>query len=230
MTCKFTNTCTIFNKNLTLFNELTKEEQKIIDANKVTITYKKGEMICKQGSFASNIIHIKEGLAKVYLEGEANNLILKIAPKNSLIGMPSIYEGNNTFVYSVSTYTESVVDLIDMNVFQHLLQTNPKFGFRALNIMNENIIQIYGRFFCLSNKQLHGRIADILMCLKDRVYKKDVFEFCFSRSELAELTNMSTESVIRVMKNFKDDGLIQQENRTLQILNPDMLNKISSLG
>lgn len=230
MTCKFTNTCTIFNKNLTLFDELTEEEQKMVDANKVTVTYKKGEMICKQGSFASNIMHIKEGLAKVYLEGEANNLILKIAPQNSLIGMPSIYEGNNTFVYSVATYTDSVVDLIDMNVFQHLLQTNPKFTFRALNIMNENIIQIYGRFFCLSNKQLHGRIADILLCLKNRVYKNDRFEFAFSRSELAELTNMSTESVIRVMKNFKDDGLIVQKDKTLEILNPDMLNKISSLG
>lgn len=96
--------------------------------------------------------------------------------------------------------------------------------------MNENMIQIYGRFFCLSNKQLHGRIADILLCLKDRVYKKDIFEFAFSRSELAELTNMSTESVIRVMKNFKDDGLIIQKDKTLEILNSDMLNKISSLG
>ncbi len=230
MTCKFTNTCTIFNKNLTLFDELTEEELKLVDANKVTVTYKKGEMICKQGSFASNIMHIREGLAKVYLEGHASNLILKIAPENSLIGMPSIYEGNNTFIYSVATYTESVVDLIDMNVFQHLLQTNPKFSFRALNIMNENIIQIYGRFFCLSNKQLHGRIADILLCLKNRVYKNDLFEFAFSRSELAELTNMSTESVIRVMKNFKDDGLIIQKGKTLEILNPDMLNKISSLG
>jgi len=230
MTCKFTNTCTIFNKELTLFDELTEDEQKLVEENKVTVTYKKGETICKQGSFASNIMQIKEGLAKVYLEADTNNLVLKIAPKNNLIGMPSIYEGNNTFVYSVATYVESTVDLIDMNIFKHLLQTNPKFAYRALNIMNENIIQIYGRFFCLSNKQLHGRIADILLCLKDRVYKNDTFEFAFSRSELAELTNMSTESVIRVMKNFKDDGLILQKDKTLEILNSDMLNKISSLG
>lgn len=230
MTCKFTNTCTIFNKNLTIFDELSEEELKLVEENTLTVNYKKGETICKQGSFASNIMHIREGLAKVYLEGAANNLILKIAPKNSLIGMPSIYEGNNTFIYSVATYSESVVDLIDMNVFQKLLQTNPKFSFRALNIMNENIIQIYGRFFCLSNKQLHGRIADILLCLKNRVYKNDIFDFDFSRSELAELTNMSTESVIRVMKNFKDDGLVLQKDKKLKILNPEMLNKISSLG
>ncbi|WP_321297408.1 Crp/Fnr family transcriptional regulator [Marinifilum fragile] len=230
MTCNFTNTCTIFNKDLTLFDDLTDEERSLIETNKVTVTYKKGEMICKQGSFATNIVHIKEGLAKVYLEGATNNLILKIAPKNSLIGMPSIYEGNNTAVYSVATYSESVVDLIDMKVFQNLLQNNAKFAFRALNIMNENIIQIYGRFFCLSNKQLHGRIADILLCLKDRVYKNSTFEFAFSRSELAELTNMSTESVIRVMKNFKDDGLILQKDKTMEILDVEMLSKISNLG
>lgn len=230
MTCKFTNTCTIFNKELTLFDELTEDEQKLIVENTVTVTYKKGETICKQGSFFSNIIHIREGLAKVYLENNTNNLVLKIAPKNSLIGMPSIYEGNNINVYSVATYAESIVDLIDLKIFQQLLQTNARFAFRALNITNENIIQIYGRFFCLSNKQLHGRIADILLCLRDRVYKNDSFDFAFSRSELAELTNMSTESVIRVMKNFKDDGLICQKDKSLEILNPDMLNKISSLG
>ena len=230
MTCKFTNTCTIFNKNLTIFDELTDDQKKLIDENMVSVTYKKGENICKQGAFASHVMHIREGLAKVYIEGENNNLILKIAPKNSLVGMPSIYEGNNKFVYSVATYTESVVDLIDMSIFQQLLQENAKFTFRALNIMNENIIQIYGRFFCLSNKQLHGRIADILLCLKNRVYKNNIFEFYFSRGELAELTNMSTESVIRVMKNFKDDGLILQKDKTLEILNPEMLNKISTLG
>jgi len=230
MTCKFTNTCTIFNKKLSLFDELTEEEQKLIEENTVTVTYKKGETICKQGSFSSNIMHIKEGLAKVYLENDTNNLILKIAPKNSLIGMPSIYEGNNICVYSVATYVESIVNLIDIKVFQQILQTNAKFAFRALNITNENIIQIYGRFFCLSNKQLHGRIADILLCLKDRVYKNDSFDFAFSRSELAELTNMSTESVIRVMKNFKDDGLILQKDKTIEILNSEMLNKISSFG
>jgi cAMP-binding proteins - catabolite gene activator and regulatory subunit of cAMP-dependent protein kinases len=96
--------------------------------------------------------------------------------------------------------------------------------------MNENIIQIYGRFFCISNKQLHGRIADILLCLKNRVYKSNTYEFAFSRSELAELTNMSTESVIRVMKNFKDDGLILQKDKTMEILDVEMLSKISNLG
>ncbi|MBL4560709.1 MAG: Crp/Fnr family transcriptional regulator [Labilibaculum sp.] len=230
MTCKFTNTCTIFNKELSLFDELTEEEQKLIEENTVTVTYKKGETICKQGSFSSNIMYIKEGLAKVYLENDTSNLVLKIAPKNSLIGMPSIYEGNNICVYSVATYVESIVNLIDIKVFQQILQTNAKFAFKALNITNENIIQIYGRFFCLSNKQLHGRVADILLCLKDRVYKNHSFDFAFSRSELAELTNMSTESVIRVMKNFKDDGLILQKDKTIEILNSDMLNKISSFG
>jgi cAMP-binding proteins - catabolite gene activator and regulatory subunit of cAMP-dependent protein kinases len=129
MTCKFTNTCTIHNENLTLFDELTDEEKNLVEENTLTVRYKKGETICKQGSFASNIIHIKEGLAKIYLESETNNLILKIAPINSLIGMPSIYEGNNTAVYSVATYTESVVDLIDMKVFQKLLKNQRKICF-----------------------------------------------------------------------------------------------------
>lgn len=73
------------------------------------VVYKKGETICKQGSFASHIMFLEEGLVKIYLEGNPRNLILTITPSNHLIGLPSIYEGNNTFLYSVSTYIDSKV-------------------------------------------------------------------------------------------------------------------------
>ena len=226
----YSNSCTVYNNKECCFDELTESEQKLIDESKVTLTYKKGETICKQGSFASHIIYLKKGLAKIYLEGKSKNLILKITPPENLIGLPCIYDGNNVFLYSASTYIDTEVELIDIKLFKQLILQNPKFAFRIINILNENTVQTYGRFHCFTNKQMHGRVADILLCLSQRIFKTNAFNLPLTRGDLAELTGMSTESVIRVMKDFKDDGLIIFEGKDVELINFEMLIKISELG
>ncbi len=226
----YPNSCVVRTPEGTCFNLLTEEEKKLVDDNMVEVFYKKGEIICKQGSFASKIIYLSEGLVKVYLEGSPKNLILTITPKNNLVGLPSIFEGNNTFLYSVSPYVDSWARLIDINVFKQLLRQNSLFASKIIDILNENTAQAYGRFFCLTRKQLHGRMADILMCLAERVFKSLEYELPLSRSDLAELTGMSTESVIRMMKEFRDDKLIEVSGKKINILDLPRMKKISEVG
>ena len=225
-----TSTCATHVYDYSCFASLNKDEMALLDSKAVTITYKKGETICKQGSFASNIIYLESGLVKVYLEGNPKNLILTITPSGHMIGVPSIFEGNNIYLYSVVTYVESIVKIIDIQVFKQLLLQNAVFAFHVLNIMNENIAQTYARFFCLTQKHLHGRLADILMCLSGRIFKSLKFDLPLSRNDLGELTGMSTESVIRLMKELKDDGLIELSGKSVTLLDVNRLMKISELG
>jgi CRP/FNR family transcriptional regulator len=212
------------------FDTLTDDEKELLEKNSVTVDYKKGETICKQGTFASQIIFLEEGLVKVYLEGKPKNLILTITPARHFVGLQSIFEGNNTFLYSVSTYVDSRVKLIDIQVFKQLIRQNPTFSSKVINILNENSAQAYGRFFCLTRKQLHGRLADILLCLSERIFRSDAFELPLSRNDLGELTGMSTESVIRIMKEFKDDKLIKVVCKTIEIMDRERMLKISEVG
>ena len=228
-TNNYENTCSNFVQTTSCFDQLTELEEDMVDKNQVSVVYKKGETICKQGSFASHIIFLEEGLVKIYLEGNPRNLILTITSSNHLVGLPSIYEGNNTFLYSVSTYVDSKVRLIDVNVFKQLIRQNANFASKIINILNENTAQAYGRFFCLTRKQLHGRMADILLCLSDRIFKSREFNLPLSRNDLGELTSMSTESVIRIMKEFKDDNLIKVSGKSIEILDHDKMMKISEL-
>ncbi len=226
----YPNTCVVRTPEDTCFELLTDDEKKLVDDNTVEVYYKKGEIICKQGSFASKIIFLSEGLVKVYLEGSPKNLVLSITPKNNLVGLPSIYEGNNTFLYSVSSYVDSWAKLIDINIFKQLLGQNAAFASRIIDILNENTAQAYGRFFCLTRKQLHGRMADIMMCLSERIFRNLEYELPLSRKDLGELTGMSTESVIRLMKEFKDDKLIEVSGKKITILDPKRMRKISDVG
>jgi CRP/FNR family transcriptional regulator, polysaccharide utilization system transcription regulator len=223
-------TCVSFVYELSCFDLLTEEEKALVDSRTVLVNYKKGEMVCKQGSFASHIMYMEKGLVKIYLEGNPKDMILTITPQKHLMGLQSLFEGNDTFLYSISTYTDSAVRLIDIQLFKQLLKQNPKFAYRIINILNESTSQSYGRFFSLTQKQLHGRLADILLCLSRRIFKSESFDLPLSRSDLSDLTSMSTESVIRIMKDFKDDKLIEINNKSITLLDIPRLDCISAKG
>jgi CRP/FNR family transcriptional regulator len=224
------DTCVSFIYELSCFDLLTADEKELINTSSVLVNYKKGEMICKQGSFASHIMYLEKGLVKIYLEGNPKDLILTITPQKNLMGLQALYEGNNTFLYSISTYTDSAIRLIDIQIFKQLLKQNPLFSYRIINILNESTSQSYGRFFSLTQKQLHGRLADILLCLSRKIFKSESFDLPLTRSDLSDLTSMSTESVIRILKDLKDDKIIEMNNKTITLLDIPRLDSISAKG
>lgn len=222
--------CSVFDFEQSWYELLSEDEKRMIDEHSVSLSFKKGETVCKQGAFASHIFFLEEGLVKIYLEEKNNNLILTLSTNHSLLGLPSIFEGNNKLPYSITTYTDSKIRMIDMKVFRQILMQNPQFSYRIINVLNESTAQIYGRFFSLTQKQLHGRLADILLCMAQRIFKSQTFELPLSRADLGDLTGMSTESVIRMMKEFKEDGLIDMHCKSIGLLDIARLERISEFG
>lgn len=222
--------CIVNTTHFNCLDYLTEEEAAILKANKKDVKFKKGETIVKQGSFASHVIFLKEGLVKVYLEGNQKDLILKIVPKDNFVSLSSVFDGNDTFLYSVSTYVDSMASIISIDVFKQLMRKNAKFAAQIINLLNTNTAQIYGRFYCISRKQSHGRVADIILCLAENVFKKEKFKLNISRNDLADLTGLSSESVTRIFKEFKDDKLIDVDGKNISVLNFEKLNEISLYG
>lgn len=226
----FSSGCTISPNHCACFSKLSESEKKQLDLKSVIIKYKKGEVICKQGSFASHILYLEKGLAKVYLDDGQNSLVLKVIPPGNLLGLTSISEENNNFQYSAMAYLDTEIKQIDISFFKNLLVQNPVFAKDVIDILISNSIQINGRFFCLTHKQSYGRLADILLCLADRIFKSHDFELNLSRKDLAELSGISAETVVRMLKKFREEGLIELSGKNFKILDYTKLQRISEIG
>jgi len=211
------------------FLKLSEKELELVEENRLEVKFNKGEIICKQGSFASHIMYLYDGLIKVYLETQNKNQILNIIPPGRLIGLPSLFN-ENIFHYSASSIGNSIVCCIDINIFREITQSNPSFASEIIRILNEKAITMYHRLISVSQKQLHGRFADAIIFLSKEIYKGTSFELTLSRKDLAELTGMSVESLSRVVKEFKNDGIININEKKLEILNYRLLEKISLSG
>lgn len=224
------NSCTLNKEVADCFEKLTDEELLLLEENNVFITYKKGETLCKQSTFASHIMFLCCGLAKVYMENSAGSLILKVLPPGNIIGLTALLDGNNYFQYSAYAYQDCKVRLIDINVFKKLILQNSGFANEIINLLCKNLIQIHTRFFGYTQKQSYGRLADTLLCLSCNIFEMQEFPLELTRRELAELAGLTPESVIRIMTKFKQDGLIEEEGKVVRIINQEKLRQISEYG
>jgi CRP/FNR family transcriptional regulator len=222
--------CTLSYHQCRCFEKLTDEQVDFLEANSVKIKYKKGEMICKQGGFVSHVMYMEKGLAKVFLENGSNSLVLRVIPDSNFLGLAAVSEEHVNFPYSAMAYVDSEIRQIDVKAFRKLMEQNTEFVKEIINILSANSIQIYGRFFCLTYKQAFGRLADILLCLADRIFKKVEFDLPLSRKELAELSGMSPETVIRMLKEFNEEGLIRMDGKSIEVIDYQRLKKISETG
>jgi len=224
------SSCTVADDHCKCFEALTDKQRVLLEKKQVTLEFKKGEIIGKQGSFASHIIFLCEGLLKVYLEHGNEVLILKIISPGNLVGLSSLSESDDIFQYSTAAYHNSIVNLIDINTFRLLVRENGHFASKVINILSENSNQINNRFFCLTHRQSYGRLADLLLCLSKRVFKSAEFELDITRKELAELAGMSTENVIRILKKFQEEKLISMKGKRIELSNTIALHRICDLG
>ena len=224
------SSCTVVNISKSCFDFLTEDEKQLIEQKQVTIEYKKGEIIAKQGTFTTHILVIMEGLAKVYYEENNKSLILRIAAPGALIGLTSLPLDQNVFQYTASAYVNTTVKLIEIDIIRKLVLQNGQFATAIVNVLCGISIQKNGRFFCLTHRQSYGKLADIILCLAGNIFQQDEFDLALSRKELAELSGMSTESVIRTLKHFQEDGLIEITGKSFKVIDPEGLMKICQLG
>lgn len=211
------------------FKVLTEEERNLLDNNLTEIKFSKGETIAKQGTKAADILYLKEGLVKISITSGENNLILCVKTKNHFVGTENIY-GYDYHPYTVTALEDSVICFIDISAIRQLLKQNNTFNSEMYKVITSNSLITYDRFFSLTQKQLHGRFADILLCLSKRVFKAQKFDLPLSRKDLAALTGMAPESVIRIIKDFKTDNIIATKGKRIEILNQPLLEKISNVG
>lgn len=222
--------CVDCNKRIELFQNLKDAEYEILNKGRFEVTFKAGEMIFKQGAVSEHFITITSGYAKVYLEGiDSKSQILKIAKQWELIGGPGLHLDSRLY-FSVKAISEVSACFIKINSFMEILLLNGQFLLDFLTYLNRIHVNLFEQMISLTQKQMHGRIADGLLYLSKAVFGDRIDTDLISRQDLADLTAMSKDSAIRILKEFEKDGHIDCSGNSIEIINLEALHKISKNG
>ncbi len=212
------------------FSSLSEEELHFLQKRKYIVTYNTGETIVKQGSAMTHLACFYSGLAKVYLEGlNGHNLILQLLKKGDLIIGPGIYTDYRHH-FSISSLARSIVCFIDLKDFVRLLKSNASFAEQCHHAENLKKIYTLNRVVSLTQKQMSGRIAEALLYLHDSIYRTNPFKIDITRRELGDLTALSKESVIRILKQFSREKVIDLNGSRIEILDMEAIKRFSEVG
>jgi CRP/FNR family transcriptional regulator len=175
-------------------------------------------------------MYLKFGLVKLYKEGANHkDQILSIAKPLDYVSLLTVFT-NATYQYSIAAIEDSIICSFNAETIRNMVRNNAEFGLSILEKVGKTYDEIIRSNFALRTKQVRGRIAYILLNFADSIYKKNDFELPVSRREIAELINMTTENVIRILSEFRKDEIINIDGKRIQILDPVKLKKISDLG
>jgi len=210
-----------------LFQLLNVDELAMMNAGRFELHFAKGETIVKQGTHATHLISLTSGMAKLYLEGySSKNILLDILQEWRLFGGPGLFT-DSRYHYSVAALTASTACFIPIENLRKVIRSNADFAEGIIRHCNINSVNNFERLVSLTQKQMHGRLADVLLYLSDKVFKSDRFALPVSRQELGEMSNMTKESVTRILKELENDGTIAVDTRQIQILKRAALEELS---
>ena len=210
---------------------MTDEQLAKVNKNRQEVRFKAGETIFKSGGPLTHIICITRGKVKVYLE-DANNdkkILLAIIKPVQLLGGPGFLTDERHHV-TVTALEETTTCYVRTEDYKEVMRANPEFSMELVKYLNERIIIHYDKIINLTHKQTHGKIAETLLYLADAVYNNDSFETPLTRQDFADMSAMTKESAIRVLKEFVNEGIIKCDIHHFEILNKKMLQKISKTG
>ncbi len=222
--------CDECNHKSPLFQLLNSEETKILNEDRFEVQFKTGENIVKQGTNLTHLINLTSGYAKLYIEGiNDRNLLLNLIGPHSILGGPGVFTDQRHH-FSVTALEPTSVCFISLGNFKRIINMNAQFTTKFLEHLNLKQAMLYDKLISLTQKQMHGKIADSLIYLSEKIYKNQEFNLTISRQDLADMTAMSKDSAIRILKEFEKDGIILINGRTISIPSMDALKAISAKG
>ena len=216
-------------KKSPLFSLLSEQELDTLNNARMEVNFKKGEIVYKQGSPLTHLVILNKGLGKIFFEGlKGSNLILTYAKKYDLNGGIGVFLDYRHHS-SMMAVTDCNACFIDIHVFKSVMKGNSEFLDGYLKGRSARILHTYEQFSILTQKNIEGRMADSLLYLYDHIFDKQPIEH-ITKKDLGELTAMTLESSIRVLKAFQDEDLIEVIDQKFHILNKKGLEKIALHG
>lgn len=195
--------------------------------------YKKGEVIFYEETPAFGFYYIKSGTVKIYsTDSVGKEVILRLATVGDIFGHGHLL-GHKHHRNSAQAVEETVCHFFDGNEFQRLMIRNPNLMGTIMKKIGHELCLIQDRCVDLMKKNVRERLASYFYYMN--TYHSEQCEngmkirVHLSREEIASIIGTAHETAIRFIGEFKEMGLIREEDRIFYILDHERLRSMGKL-
>ncbi len=205
-------------------------EHKLSDllAQGVNKSYKKKEVIFREGDYAKSIYQLKSGKLRAFkMNEDGKELSTNFFNTGDFFGFSTVMN-TSEHTYSVAVLEDCTLLQFSKEVFLSEVFESKELSEIFLKLLSKEVSVKEENLLKLAYNSVRKRVADSLIDLKEKFGEESSKDYTvkMSRDNLASIVGTSPESVIRVLHDLKEEGLITTSGRDIIVLDSDKLGRI----
>ncbi|SFC54254.1 DNA-binding response regulator, OmpR family, contains REC and winged-helix (wHTH) domain [Flagellimonas taeanensis] len=202
------------------------ELKNFFDDNGQSFSYKKDETIYSIGDH-SNMVHlILGGVVKCCgLDEEGKELITSIHCEDDFLGFTSLTENLPHQDYAVAMEDVELAGISKERV-KAILEDNKSVSLELMDVIADNLANIKRQLLQMAYSSVRKKTAQTLLMYSNTMNRGKEAPLKVTRSDLAGVAGIATESLIRTLSDFRSEGLIAIENRNIKVLDKKALEHV----
>lgn len=208
---------------------LNKEQLIRMSDCKTSYLVKKGDNIFSEGQTMNGVFCVKEGVCKISkLSDNGKSHIVKLITKGEILGQRSLIS-EEPYNLTATALEDMKVCFIPKAEIMGFLNTNPNFSMTVLKTICEDLKEADNDLVNMAQKTVKERLAKTLLFLQNKFGTNEdgTLKIQLSREELSGIIGTATESCIRLLSDFKKEGLIDLKGKLISIKNEKDLRRMS---
>lgn len=215
-------------KQFNALRALEKDDLIRISGCKTSRFIDKGDVLFSEGEKINGVYCIKEGVCKLSkLSHNGKDQIVRLVMRGELLGYRSLVAEEASNLSAVAL-DKMEVCFIPKHEVLHDLAKNPKFTLDVLQSMALELKDADNIIVDMAQKSVKQRMAETLLYLHDNLGTdaKGALKVILSREDFANIVGTATESAIRILSQFKKEGLISTQGKQIVILDIEQLKRV----
>jgi CRP/FNR family transcriptional regulator len=207
-----------------LFGVFSNDEVEHLEAHSDCNYFKKNQFLFLEASYPRGVYCINQGRVKIFKRGdEGKEQIIHIAKAGDLVGFRAMFSGE-PYNVSAETLEESNICFIGKDEFLSMMDSNPTLRNGIIKELSKELADRAEFITNMAQKSVRERLAFALILLMD-IYENEPINL--SREDMANFVGTATETLIRLLKDFKEEGLIEVQTRKLIVLDAKRLMDVA---
>ncbi|MEO0468478.1 MAG: response regulator [Bacteroidota bacterium] len=187
-----------------------------------------GNVLFQEGSYPNALMYILRGKVKGFKTNEdGKELITDLYRAGDFLCHHALLSDAPLGECALALEETNVI-LIPKNDFFALVYNNRDVSHHFIRLLSRDVGEKEEQLLHLAYDTVRKRVADALLHLRERYQEEGEksFSMAITRDNLANLVGTSKECVIRVLSEFKADGIVRTRQSEIEILVPEELAKI----
>lgn len=216
-----------------LWAPLTDEQRELLSGHITIRKCLRDEILFAEGDTPQFLFYLLRGKITMKRQGIGDqHVIVRMVEPGALFGFAAAFEGVPLKSTAIAG-ENSVVVKVPMTLVFHLIWENSNFAMLFIKELSALLGLSISHTITLTQKHMRGRLAEVLLRLRDKYGVEDdgeTLSVYLSRDDLGKMSNMTTSNAIRTLSAFVSEGLLAFSGRRIRFLNIDELARISRMG